>query len=117
MRSGIFKLFMFFLAFAFVAGGATVATAVATTAFSLYLFVNQPADNTDHRNGYHHYDGYIKRSHKILLTKNYSSSFFFLRLKILSISNLPIFLKTIKVTTKPITASQINSVHHQLPTV
>lgn len=43
-------------------------------------------------------------------------SFFFL-LKILRISNLPVFLNTIKVTTAAMTASQMNTVHHQLPTV
>ncbi len=38
-------------------------------------------------------------------------------LKIDEISNLPKFLNTITVVTSAITASQINSVHHQLPTV
>lgn len=83
--------------------------AVAAAALVLYLFVYSHPDDGQKRRADHRYYNYFDRSHYF-----YS---LFLRLKILSISNFPIFLSTINVTTAAITASQMNTVHHQLPTV
>lgn len=87
----------------------TAATAALMRKFFIYYYSHNRRER--HRNG--DYYTYIERRH-------YSSAclfdFFFL-LNIFTISNTPIFLKTIKVTITAITPSQINSVHHQLPTV
>ncbi len=98
-RSGLLLLF-----FAFVACGATAAVAAAALAF--YFFIDKPTCHGESGNGDNYRYDDVERVHFLLLF-----------LKILVTSNLPVFLKTISVTAAPATASQINSVHHQLPTV
>lgn len=97
---------MLFIA-ALIARG-TIA-AIATAALMFYLSVNYRADGgkKSHANDGYHY--YIRNAHHL-------PSFLCLP-NTESISNLPVFLKTIKVTATAITASHMNSVHHQLPTV
>ena len=92
-----------------VAGGtAATASAAAVTAdiFMFYLAVYKPAHDGGNRNAYYYDNSNIYTVHCLLL-----------RLKILVISNLPMLRRTIKEVTAAITASQMNSVHHQLPTV
>lgn len=99
-RAGVIS----FIFFTFVACG--TARAVAAAALAFYFFIDKPTYYGESGNGDNYRYDDIERVHFLLLF-----------LKILRISNLPVFLKAISATAAPTTASHMNSVHHQLPTV
>lgn len=111
-RRPMWKLYMllrmvFVLCLARAAGmRAAFAPAAAARGFALYLAVYCSAYDAEHRNDAHDYYYNFKNSHSYAL-----------RLPHLGRSILPRLYKTMTAAAAIATTSQMNTVHHQLPTV